>query len=471
MLPTPIYKEFWVHNPKTHHYSISRIEVDRVCIELGFRLYRGDIYQIIGKTLIKRTEREFQDILRTSINTELDNYDLIYNAHQTFMQKNSKFIISQLPIITNEQLMNDTPTSCYKFFSNGYLQITPIQIFHKQYNELPEDKYILSHKLSDREFKINPEGKYSEFLRLATNWESHSQNIMSIIGYLCHEYKDETTGYIIVLTEQCPDPKDGGGSGKNLFCNLLSHSTTYHSKNGSQIKFDEKFFQSWNGQRIMGISDVPKNFNFEFLKEPSTGTFILKKLFKDEVEIPVCDGPKFVIQTNYSYEVTDGGLRRRIIPIEFTDFFTKAGGIDQYFDCHFPSGWTKEDWCNYDSIIAASVQEWLSNGRKLYPATLTDTGREKQFEFTYGRNLSDFIRDNFISWTEAIEVKSETIRVALKLFLDDSDVAKQYRPSSQKVASAIKEYAKMNGYDCITNHQIWELSINKKGYKFINLKP
>ena len=33
----------------------------------------------------------------------------------------------------------------------------------------------------------------------------------------------------------------------------------------------------------MGISDVPKNFDYSFLKEASTGTFILKKLFKDEV--------------------------------------------------------------------------------------------------------------------------------------------------------------------------------------------
>ncbi|MDO6575286.1 hypothetical protein, partial [Staphylococcus pasteuri_A] len=64
------------------------------------------------------------------------------------------------------------------------------------------------------------------------------------------------------------------------------------------------------------------------MKEPSTGSFIWKKLFKDEIEVSVKDAPKFIVQTNFSYEVTDGGLRRRIIPIEFTNFFTQVGGLD-----------------------------------------------------------------------------------------------------------------------------------------------
>lgn len=461
------FGEFWVYDPKVKSYKISRLLTDNVIRDLGFRLYQGDIYQIIGITLIKRTVRELQDTLKFYIEQDQEDYEKIYNTYSAFMQRNTKFIVDSLQIIQRDEILNDTPTSCYKFFTNGYLQITPIEIFFKEYKEFPKNKFVFSHKISPREYRIAPEGKYSEFLKLATNWSAYSENIMSVIGYLCHEYKDETTGYIIVLTEQCPDPKDGGGSGKNLFCNLLSHSTSYHSKNGAQIKFDEKFFQSWNGQRIMGISDVPKNFPFEFLKEPSTGTFILKKLFKDEVEIPVQDGPKFVIQTNYSYEISDGGLRRRIIPVEFTDFFTKAGGIDQHFGCHFPTGWTPEDWANYDTVIAGSIQQWLSSGRKLHSVELTETGKEKQFEYSYGKNLAEFIRDNFQSWIEYEEVEANVIRGALKSFLDDNDVPKLYRPNSQKVASAIKEYSASQGYVCKPNVAVREALLTKKCYFFV----
>lgn len=41
------------------------------------------------------------------------------------------------------------------------------------------------------------------------------------------------------------------------------------------------------------------------------------------------------MQTNYSYEITDGGLKRRIIPLEFTNFFTDRGGLDVHFKAHF----------------------------------------------------------------------------------------------------------------------------------------
>lgn len=451
MLPIK-YKEFWIEGK--HSIAISREDISRVASELGFCLYRGELYRIIGKLIYPATERDFQDELKFCIDPEHPEYTKLCNAFEAFMQKNTKYMISRLQIITRNHFLNDASNSCYKFFKSGYIKIMADKIFYREYVNFPKNKYVLSTKVQPREYKIALNGRYSEFLRLATDWQNRSENIMSIIGYLCHEYKDETTGYIIVLTEQCPDPKDGGGSGKNLFCNLLSYSTTYHSKNGSQVKFDEKFFQSWNQQRIMGISDAPNNFKFDFLKEPSTGTFILKKLYKDEIEIPVQDGPKFIVQTNFSYEVSDGGLRRRIIPIEFTDFFTKAGGIDVYFKCHFPTGWTKEDWCNYDTIIAASIQQWLASGRKLSPTNLTESGWLKQFEYTFKSYIVEFIADNFDLWVTNISTPSKDVQEALNRFYDSKEVAKTHRANSKRVYQAIKEYSKHKGLKCETNKLI-----------------
>lgn len=452
MHPVIQYKEFWTISNKK--YQISRIDISQSANDTGFCLYKGDLYKIIGKVIYPATERDLQDTLKHLIDPEMPEYSKIINAYEAFMQKNGKYMMSRLQIITRNHFLNDARNSCYKFFKSGYIKIMADRIFYRNYEHFPKHKYILSTNIQPREYRINTQGKYSEFLRLATDWQHRSENIMSIIGYLCHEYKDETTGYIIVLTEQCPDPKDGGGSGKNLFCNLLNYSTSYHSKNGAQIKFDEKFFQSWNGQRLMGISDAPKNFKFDFLKEPSTGTFILKKLYKDEVEITVQDGPKFIVQTNYSYEVSDGGLRRRIIPIEFTNFFTKAGGIDVYFGKHFPSGWSREDWANYDTVIAGSIQQWLSAGRKLSPTQLTEGGWSKQFEYTYKSNITEFIIDFFPVWVKSITTPSSHIQAALNDFYNARDVAKGHRSAPQKVSQAIKEYAKHYGYACEISKQV-----------------
>ncbi len=474
--PTPYqYGNIWVFKGTEKHpeLHISRVDVQRVAYELGFRLYQGELYRIIGMVLFPATERDFQDALT---NYTEDRGDVFYkdlqNALDAYLQKNGKHTISRLPIIDKSCILKDTPTSSYKFFKNCWVQITPIEIFYREYKDFPSDKLILSTKIAQRDYNGCFEGKYLEFLKLATNWKQNEENIKSIIGFLSHEYKDETTGYIIVLTEQCPDPNDGGGSGKNVFCNLLSHTTTYHSKNGAQCKFDEKFFQSWNGQRIMCISDVPKNFPFAFLKEPSTGTFILKKLYKDEVEVPVEDGPKFMIQTNFSYEVSDGGLKRRIIPIEFTDFFTKAGGIDTYFGCHFPSGWSIEDWHNFDTIIINCIQTWLialASKKKLEAADLTETGWEKQFENSYGHNLSEFIKDNKDEWIELSKIPAKDIQASLNNFYNSLDVAKTYRSSAQRVASAIKEYFKHYGYKVETGIVLRDsLGLSIKHYVITN---
>lgn len=457
--------EFWTIHPKTYKASISRIDVYRIAKLLGFCVFRGDLYKVVGKFVCISSEREFQDSLKGYVeqNPQLDE---VINALENFMQKNGKYTISRLPIIQDEMFLNDNEANCFKFFKNCFIHITKDGYSQHTYDQIPPDKYILFSKVQQRDFKPATTGLYLEFLSLATDWEHQHDNIYSILGYLAHEFRDETTGYIVVLTEQCPDPKDGGGSGKNLFCNLLSNTTTYCSKNGKQLKFDEKFFQSWSGQRIMGISDVPKNFDFEFLKEPSTGTFILKKLFKDEIEIPVSDGPKFIVQTNYSYEITDGGLKRRIMPIEFTDYFTKAGGVDVHFNCHFPKGWSENDWNNFDTVIIKSVSMWLKLNRKLKSAQLTETGWEKQFEHTHGKNMADFIRDNFKEWADLGTVKSEDIRSKLKIFYQDNDINIKYHYSSQRLAAGIKEWSIHHGYECSTNKQVKELGINFKAYVF-----
>jgi hypothetical protein len=332
------------------------------------------------------------------------------------------------------------------------------------------DFLIWAEKIQLRNYHKGIGGKYVEFLNLATE-PTMSAHIKRALGYLSHDYKDETTGYIIVLTEQCLDPKNGGGSGKNVFCNLLKHTTTYTSKPGAQTKFDEKFFQSWNGQKIFGISDVPKNFDFSFLKEPSTGSFIWKKLFKDEIEVATEDAPKFIVQTNFSYEVTDGGLRRRIIPIEFTNFFTLCGGLDVHFGCHFPKGWSIEDWAGFDNYIAESIQLWLANGRKLLAQPLTITGWRKQFEQTYGAVIMGIISEYWSEWVSLVEITNDNFKINCEKHYTENNTPKQYQPSSQRINLALKAYGDKFGVEFESNFSKKINGINQKCRVFCQKTP
>lgn len=451
---------FWNLN-EDDKYQISREALMLVASGLGFKLFNHELIQINGQIFHNRTEREFQDELKNYIKEEdADEYELIANAYESFMQKNGKYTITRLPILETKDVIRDSPNVCYKFFQNGIVIITPKCITYSDYHEIG-DKFIPSRKIHDRDYNYFEGGLYLDYLQKATNWVEQAEHIKKTIGYLSHEYKDETTGYIIVLTEQCPDPQQGGGSGKNLFCNLLSGTTTYHSKNGGQIKFDEKFFQSWNGERLMGISDVPDNFNFSFLKEPSTGTFILKKLFKDEIEIPVEDGPKFIVQTNFSYEITDGGLKRRIIHIEFTDFFTRCGGVDAHYNKHFTRDWTMQDWHGFDTLIIESIHLYLKLGRKLINTELTLTGWEKQFIHTFGQHASSIVYEFINKWVDQKEVEISSMNADIQNYYTENDI-KLYKPAKSKINKAIEYWCKKNKVECNLSASKRDLGIVKK---------
>jgi hypothetical protein len=461
------YGTFWEYNDEAK-IVINREKLLNIAASMGFRYHSGNLVRIVGYLVHKVEERDFQDAIKEYIKEpEEEEYFKVANSYEAFMEAHGKFTMKRLPILDTSNILTDTQTTAYKFYTNGFLQIDQESIIFNEYDSI-SDFLIWAEKLQTRNYNKGNGGKYCEFLSLATD-PTQKDHIHRAIGYLSHDYKDETTGYIIVLTEQCADPKNGGGSGKNVFCNLLRYTTTYTSKPGSQTKFDEKFFQSWNGQRIFGISDVPKNFDFAFLKEPSTGSFIWKKLFKDEVEVSVEDAPKFIVQTNFSYEVTDGGLRRRIIPIEFTNFFTQVGGLDVHFGCHFPKGWASEDWAGFDNFIAESIQKWLQGGRKLQAQELTLTGWQKQFEQTFGAVIVGLIAEYWQKWTELVDVPSDDFKVDCEKYYNENNIPKQYHPSSQRINAALRAYGEKFGLEFDATYQKKENGINKK-YKLFTQK-
>lgn len=437
------YGTFWIDS--VDGVLIDRELLYRVAEGLGFRLQSGNLTRTDGTFIEQVQDRYFFDTIKQYIHEEdADLYRDICNAYETFIEKHGKFTISRLPILPDDAILHDTKDAAYKVYKNGILKITSSNI------ELLAmvDKLIWRDSVRPREYTNSEGGKYLEFLKLATNYDDY---LLSCIGYLAHEYKDETMAYIIVLTEQVENPKDGGGAGKNVFSALLAHITSYVGKPGSQVKYDEKFMQSWNRERVMCISDVPKNFNFSFLKELSSGTGLMKKLFKDEVTISSTDMPKFLISSNFSIEVTDGGLKRRIKMIEFTDFFTKAGGIDVHFGVHFPNEWTAEDWAGFDTLMAHAIQVWLKQGRKIGEASLSESGWAKQFEQTWGQVIHHFIKENFESWLAAIWVSNTTFNDTLEKYYTENNIPKLYQPSTMKINGALKDYCNHRGIEYLSD--------------------
>lgn len=472
--------------------EISRLGFKDTATKMGFRLHTDTIVQIEGQFIYRRDLRYFFDCMRAYIKEEdPETYELIYNATQAFLEKHGKFESTQLDFIDPELILNDTRTTCYKFYLNGFVQITP-QGYELNNYETLTDKLIWHEKIQQRNFVSNSEvnrndmvnnstdmvhsgrGLYTSFLELACDLSNNSEHIMRTIGWLAHDYKDTTTGYIVVLVEKCADPAQGGGSGKNLFCELLQHTTTYGSiAAGQKRQMDGvTLLQAWKGERVFALSDVKKDFDFEMLKEPASGKATVKKLFKDEVSIGVKEVPKFIVLTNFSYEVTDGGLKRRIIAIEFTNFFTECGGVDKHFGKFFPDDWSTEDWADYDNFICQCVQQWMEGGLKLKPIELQGTGWEKQFVYTYGPTLFEFFKENWEQWKASEFVSNTDFNKQLDDFMTENNLnASKYKPNGIRINKALDEWCKKHGWYCEKNElKRVELRV-ERGRRFLEEAP
>lgn len=436
------YGTFWYDDPEKG-MIINREQLYTVADGLGFKVQNNNgIVQILGPVIYERDQRYFFDSLKQYISEEdADTALAIYNSYESFIERHGKFTISRLQILDDTNILNDTRTDSYKFYQNGMVHITAAGY---ELKPVPTDKIIWNKKIQNRNFLDHDSGLYVDFIDKAIGLTPY---LLSCIGYLAHEYKDDTAGYIIVLSEQCANPKDGGGSGKNIFSGLLSRVTSFFSKAGSQVKYDEKFMQAWNFEKVFSISDVLKNFNFEFLKEFTTGSATMKKLHVNEYSVPVHLMPKFLISTNFSYEIKDGGIKRRVRAVEFTDFFTKAGGVDVYYGGkHFPNDWTEQDWGGYDTTMAMAIHQWLKQNRKLEMPVLTIGGWHKQFEQTYGRIINGIIEQFWEDWVQAGFISNDVFKNNCDQYYTDNNTMAKFRPSSYNFNEALAEYSKKMGY-------------------------
>lgn len=459
---------FWIF--KRNEWHINRERLQRVSADHGYRWNNDRLYQIVDKFIHERDLRYYYDDMKRLIDNEDKSvHEPIKSSYEQFMQKNGAYTASRLPDLDESLIMHDTRTVCYKFYSDCFITITADKLTKSPYELLTG--MIFANRIQQRPFRAGTTGKYLEFLQLACNLDKNLEYIQRIIGYYAHEYNSEEMGYFVMLTEQCADPKDGGGSGKNLFTQLLKYTTTLCDKAGSQTKFDDTTFQTWAGERIFSISDLPKDFDLSFFKNISTGGIMFKRLYSNQVSIPISKSPKLLFNTNFSYQCSDGGLKRRIVPLEFTDYFTANKGVDTVFGCHFPNGWNDDDWAGYDRFIIKSIQVWLQSGCKLIGQELSESGWHKQFEFSYGKNATDFIRLYWHTWLQVGNVFNTLFKTQFDTFCVDNSIPSHMKPSTRTLNGAIKELCNHCGVDFDADKQKKnQAGINEKYRSFLK-KP
>jgi hypothetical protein len=434
--------EFWVESIGKDgeiEYEISRELICKVSSEFGFRLYRDSVVLISGHLIKEIEDRKFFDILKSYID-QPDNIPLL-DVYEDFLQKSGKFTISRLEELDFGMVVRSDKVCSYKFFSNCYVKIWKDGFEELRYEDLGEMK-VWEKLIQNREFRfISVEfsevgfkkGLYYEFIKNAIGW---SQYLMKCIGFYAHDYRDEES-YLIVTTEKCENPKDGGGSGKNIFWKLFGLTTTFKSTAGSMIKKDNQFLQSWRGERVFVMADVPKTFDFVFFKDMITDGAVVRKLYKDEYNVDVSEMAKLGASMNYSFDDADPGIKRRLRIVEFSDYYTTRGGVKTVHGKMFPKDWSEEEFLLFDNIMMACIQEYLIGDCIIERTELSDGGWAKKQKQNY-THLYDFIKDNIDDWVKLGRVSSKVLNDSYVAFRVDANINKPF--SSFKINLALAEY-------------------------------
>lgn len=437
------YGMFWEY-ASDDKLQINRAKIYEVAHQLGFRQWMGQLVRIQGWQVHLVEDKAWFNTLKDYIQVEEEEEAYrVHNTYEAFLQKAGSFSINRMADLDESLLLKSTKTTSYKFYRNCYLEITADTLIRHEYRDMGE-ALVWAASIIPRDYAYVANVGQSLYFQFLHNAIGVSDHLYELLGFYAHDYKDETMGYIGVMVEQVANPEDGGGAGKNVFANLLKLTTSLRSMPGSQVDWSDKILSAWNMEKIFSISDAPRDTDFAFLKDLSTGEGSWKKLYKDPVTVPCHLMPKFLISTNFSYELSDGGLKRRIIPIEFTDYYTQRGGIDVVHGCHFPNGWEEAEYHAYDNIVVMAIQKFLQAGCKLKPQELTATGWEKQFKQAHGEMTWNFISDHWEEWVEKEAVPIAEFNAAYDSYLEENGVSARFKKSSTMMNRALADWAKHN---------------------------
>lgn len=301
------------------------------------------------------------------LNELLQRSDVGYAPYDFMANQTRLFKDDYLSMLETAEvnLKKDTEDTCYLYYHNCALEVTPETVRVIDYIDL--DGFVWKKHVIDRDYlpAHGGGGQYEKFLRLVTaNDEQRFNSFRSVIGYLLHSYKTSAHNRAIIMNDELISDNPNGGSGKGMFCNAIGHMKRVTTLDGKQFSFDKSFpYQTVGADtQVLVFDDVRKNFAFEQLFSLITEGITLEKKNKDAIYIPVSRSPKLVITTNYTIGGVGGSFERRKFEIEFSSYFGAHHTPFQEFGCMLFDEWKQDEWARFDSFMIGCVQFYLKNG-------------------------------------------------------------------------------------------------------------
>jgi len=306
-------------------------------------------------------------------------------------------------------------------------------------------------------YKWNLEG-----VRLAaTEKEEQMQNLTNklfVIGYMLHSYKSAVNTWAVWMMENriSGEYESGGGSGKSLLVKFIENVKKVEKLNGRDKKLTEN---KHIGDRVteetdlMVIEDANKHFDFNFFYNMITNDMnVNPKNMKSKV-IKFEKSPKIIINSNFPPRDTDGSTSRRIIYMNFSDYYheknegleyEKSVKVSDDFGYVLWDSKYKEEYWNQDLNFLVDCLEFylkcIKEGiDKIQPPMENLTERIRR----------QSIGERFLDWAEEYFAKTSS---NLDKLLLKKEVFRAYKDATGENCSAktfkdkISTFCKMKAY-------------------------
>ena len=310
----------------------------------------------------------------------------------------SEEFISIIPDEYDLNPITDTRHSAFRFFKNGYLEITADGVSSlKSYGDLDENTFVWNSSVIARDY-TTPESKeklekqleqlqqnsihpdtgevitdkelrtelFKEYRQKVDAFEEKStpthfkdfvenlareeddavdENLLSrlelAIGYLCHRHHKASNRRYVLLVDKFSDGlvnASNGGSGKSLLVNTLGKLMNLTELDGRTFKKGRDdmaaFAPVTPATEICHIDDAAKGFPADILFTRTTGNFHIRRLYKSPFSIEASKAPKIVVTSNFPLEGQGNSYRRREFIVEVSNFYRLRSEFSQETPFH-----------------------------------------------------------------------------------------------------------------------------------------
>lgn len=417
-----IIQTFWTVNETKQGVTITiqRHKLIEFLFDNGFHLFfydkNSNIYRIVRQNdgfVVEATTEMIKKFVKDYIQNLPAKFDSITpNELLEVVMKGSDsyFGSGMIEFLAKKDinLLKDDAKAAYFPFKNGIVRVDNKCSALVSYGEV--NKAVWLSQVID--FNIDVDTDFAEelcefwrFLQsIAGKDDEMLEYLLSLTGYLLHQYKDPARPFAVILAEQTEDERKGGGTGKGIFVKALSYMSNIERVDGKNFKLDKSFAFQRVGldTKILAIEDVRKNVDFEGFYSVITEGITVEKKNKDELFIPYKDSPKVLFTTNYTLPSTGDHAKRRQRVFEFSNFFSATNTPLDFFGHKLFDDWDQDEWNRFYNLMFIAVTFYLKFGVK--DIAVGEKMHRKHIRLNFGEEYLDwwdsFIKDEKGKWND-----------------------------------------------------------------------